>query len=85
MYLVDATLPFRLVWLGDFFSESATLLFFVAVGYKFGYAVPIPSLTIAVLLIMMPSIHASMKKKPTPSRWSGTLNIVVIKPFVLTT
>jgi hypothetical protein len=28
VYLVDATLPFKWVWLGDFFSELATLLFF---------------------------------------------------------
>jgi len=35
VYLVDATLPFRLVWLGDFFTEIATLAFFVVTGYKF--------------------------------------------------
>jgi len=35
VYLVDATLPYRLVWLGDFFTETATLLFFTVVGYKF--------------------------------------------------
>jgi len=26
---VDATLPFRLIWLGDLFAEGATLLFFL--------------------------------------------------------
>jgi len=35
VYLVDATLPFRQVWLGDFFTEGATLLFFAVTGYKF--------------------------------------------------
>jgi len=35
VYLVDATLPFRVVWLGTFFAELATLLFFVVTGYKF--------------------------------------------------
>jgi len=35
VYLVDATLPFRVVWLGDFTSELATLAFFVVTGYKF--------------------------------------------------
>lgn len=35
VYLVDATLPFRLVWLGDLFTEAATLLFFCITGYKF--------------------------------------------------
>jgi len=35
VYLVDATLPYKLVWLGDFFTELATLVFFSVVGYKF--------------------------------------------------
>lgn len=35
VYLLDATLPFRLVWLGDFFTEIVTLLFYVTVGYIF--------------------------------------------------
>jgi len=35
VYLVDATLPFRLVWLGEFFSELATIIFFVVTGFKF--------------------------------------------------
>jgi len=35
VYLVDATLPFKLVWLGDFFTELATLSFFCVTGYKF--------------------------------------------------
>lgn len=35
VYLLDATLPFRWVWLGDLFTECATLTFFSVVGYKF--------------------------------------------------
>lgn len=35
IYLVDATLPFRLVWLGDFFTELATIGFLSVTGYKF--------------------------------------------------
>lgn len=35
VFLVDATLPFRTVWLGDFFTELATLIFFCVTGYKF--------------------------------------------------
>jgi hypothetical protein len=35
VYLVNVTLPFRLVWLGSFFSEGATIIFFCVTGYKF--------------------------------------------------
>jgi len=35
VYLVDATLPFKWIWLGDFFSELATLLFLAVTAYKF--------------------------------------------------
>jgi len=35
IFLLDATLPFKLVWLGDTFSELAALSFFTVVGYKF--------------------------------------------------
>jgi G protein-coupled receptor 107 len=35
VYLLDATLPFRHVWLGQFFTELATLAFYLTVGYKF--------------------------------------------------
>jgi len=35
VYLVDATLPFRWIWLGDFFAELATIVFFAVTGYKF--------------------------------------------------
>jgi len=35
VYLMDATLPFKYVWLGEFFTELATLLFWCLTGYKF--------------------------------------------------
>jgi len=35
VYLLDATLPFRWVWLGDLFTELATFAFYATVGYKF--------------------------------------------------
>eukprot|EP01102_Stenamoeba_stenopodia_P016809 TRINITY_DN5911_c0_g3_i1.p1 TRINITY_DN5911_c0_g3~~TRINITY_DN5911_c0_g3_i1.p1 ORF type:complete len:439 (+),score=98.89 TRINITY_DN5911_c0_g3_i1:287-1603(+) len=35
VYLLDATLPFRWVWLGDFFTEMATFAFYLTTGYKF--------------------------------------------------
>lgn len=35
MYLFEATLPFRSVWLRDLLMESATITFFVVVGYWF--------------------------------------------------
>ena len=35
IYLLDAALPFKLLFLGDVFTETATLCFFVVVGYKF--------------------------------------------------
>ncbi len=39
LYLVEATLPFRFVWLGEFSTEMATLIYFSVTGYKFR---PIP-------------------------------------------
>jgi len=39
VYLLDATLPFMYTWLGLFFTEVATLLFYCITGYKFR---PIP-------------------------------------------
>jgi G protein-coupled receptor 107 len=33
IYLLDATLPFKLVWMGEMFSELAALCFFSIVGY----------------------------------------------------
>jgi len=35
IFLLDATLPFKLVWMGEMFSELAALTFFCVVGYKF--------------------------------------------------
>lgn len=35
VYLVDLTLPFRLVWMAEFSTECATILFFCVTGYKF--------------------------------------------------
>lgn len=35
VYLLDATLPFRWVWLGDLFTELATFAFYCTTGYKF--------------------------------------------------
>jgi uncharacterized membrane protein YgcG len=35
VFLLAATIPFYLLWLGDMFTELATLLFFVVTGYKF--------------------------------------------------
>eukprot|EP01103_Thecamoeba_quadrilineata_P015453 TRINITY_DN4897_c0_g1_i1.p1 TRINITY_DN4897_c0_g1~~TRINITY_DN4897_c0_g1_i1.p1 ORF type:complete len:464 (+),score=93.95 TRINITY_DN4897_c0_g1_i1:40-1392(+) len=35
VYLLDASLPFRWLWLGVVFTEAATLAFFVVVGYQF--------------------------------------------------
>jgi hypothetical protein len=35
VFLLDATLPFTLVWLGEFFTEVATLIFWGVTGYKF--------------------------------------------------
>lgn len=35
VYLLDATLPFRGVWVGEFFSELATVIFFCLTGYMF--------------------------------------------------
>jgi len=35
IYLLDATLQYYLIWLGQVFTELATLGFFVVIGYKF--------------------------------------------------
>lgn len=47
VYLVDATLPFKLIWLGDFFTEIATLGFFCVTGYKFRPSPVNPYFTLA--------------------------------------
>lgn len=33
--LLDKTLPFRWMWLGEFFTEIATFLFYISTGYQF--------------------------------------------------
>lgn len=35
VFLAEATLPYKLIWLADFFTEAATLLFFCVTGWKF--------------------------------------------------
>ena len=35
MFLLAATIPFYLLWLGPCATETATLIFFVLTGYKF--------------------------------------------------
>lgn len=35
VYLLDATLPYNLIWLSDFANEAATLAFYVACGLHF--------------------------------------------------
>jgi len=35
VFLMEATLPFRLTWLGQLFQELATFIFFVVTGYLF--------------------------------------------------
>lgn len=35
VYLIKITVPFQFMWLDEFFTESATFLFFVLTGYKF--------------------------------------------------
>ena len=47
IYLLDATLPFRLVWLGALFTEIATLLFFGVTGFKFRPAADNPYFELA--------------------------------------
>ncbi|XP_019640114.1 PREDICTED: protein GPR107-like [Branchiostoma belcheri] len=35
VYLLKITVPFQYEWLGQFFAELATYVFFVMTGYKF--------------------------------------------------
>lgn len=43
---MSATVPFHLIWLGDFFSELATLAFYVITGYQFRPATHNPYLPV---------------------------------------
>lgn len=47
VYLLSATIPYYLLWLGPFATEVATLLFFVITGFKFRPAVDNPYLPVA--------------------------------------
>jgi hypothetical protein len=42
--VLAATIPFYLLWLGDLFTELATLIFYVVSGYQFRPAVDNPYL-----------------------------------------
>ena len=44
--LMSATVPFHFIWLGDFFTELATLLFYCVTGYQFRPATHNPYLTV---------------------------------------
>jgi G protein-coupled receptor 107 len=46
VYLLAATIPYYLLWLGALFTELATLLFFVVTGYKFRPAVDNPYIAV---------------------------------------
>lgn len=46
VYLLAATIPFYLLWLGPLATESATLLFFVVTGYQFQPALDNPYLQV---------------------------------------
>jgi hypothetical protein len=46
VFLLSATIPFYLLWLGPFSTELATFLFFVITGYKFRPAIDNPYLAV---------------------------------------
>lgn len=47
VYLLAATIPFYLLWLGPVATETATLIFFVVTGYQFQPAVDNPYLQVS--------------------------------------
>lgn len=47
VYLLAATIPFYLLWLGPLATESATFIFFVVTGYEFRPAVDNPYLKLS--------------------------------------
>jgi hypothetical protein len=49
VFLLAATIPFYLLWLGAMFTELATLLFFVVTGFKFRPAIDNPYLPVSEL------------------------------------
>jgi len=46
VFVIASTLPFYLLWLGNMFTELATLIFFVVTGFKFRPAVDNPYLLV---------------------------------------
>lgn len=46
VYLLAATIPYYLLWLGPFATETATFVFFVVTGYKFRPAIDNPYLPV---------------------------------------
>lgn len=49
VFLVAATVPFHLMWLGAFCSEFAALVFYIATGYKFQPIIDNPYLAVNVI------------------------------------
>eukprot|EP00605_Chrysophyceae_sp_TOSAG23-4_P001030 GSChrysophyteH1.ASY1.ANO1.1132.1 assembled CDS len=47
VYLIEAVVPFHLIWTGPFSAEMATFLFYVTTGVKFQPALDNPYLTLA--------------------------------------
>ena len=47
VYLLTASIPFHSLWVGDLFTEIATLAFFLLTGYKFRPASDNPYLSVA--------------------------------------
>jgi hypothetical protein len=46
VYLLQATIPFYLLWLGPLAHETATLIFFCITGYQFQPAIDNPYLSV---------------------------------------
>ena len=46
VFLLAATIPFYVLWVGEMFTELATLLFFVVTGFKFRPSVNNPYLPV---------------------------------------
>ena len=47
VYLLEATIPFYMLWLGPLFTELATFVFYVITGYKFRPALDNPYLSLS--------------------------------------
>jgi hypothetical protein len=48
VFVIASTLPFYLLWLGNMFTELATLIFFVTTGFKFRPALDNPYLLVSI-------------------------------------